>query len=345
MRLLHQDTRTGEIKFQVDNVDDLWHLYNIIEPADMVLAVTFRREEVKSDKVRSERGEKKRVFLGIRVEKVEFHEFETRLRITGVIEQGPQDLGSHHTLNLEEGDVISVVKLHWRLTTLDRIKRAIEDSKRPTIVFVSLENDEATIAIMRQYGIQNVATISSHMAGKQYEHKDADTFYDEIIEKVKALCAEDVPLIILGPGFAKETLLAEGKNQAAELFGRAHLFHTGQAGISGIHELMKKGIGAEVLRGSRVADETNEIERVLEEIAKDGPVAYGTKEVEDAIDAGAVEFLIISETKAREKQMERLMKSVEDARGKVMVVSDYHEAGKKLEAIGGIAALLRFKMG
>ena len=174
MRLLHQDTRTGEIKFQVDNVDDLWHLYNIIEPEDMVLAVTFRREEVKSDKVRSERGEKKRVFLGIRVEKVEFHEFETRLRITGVIEQGPQDLGSHHTLNLEEGDAISVVKLHWRLTTLDRIKRAIEDSKRPTIVFVSLENDEATIAIMRQYGIQNVATISSHMAGKQFEHKDAD---------------------------------------------------------------------------------------------------------------------------------------------------------------------------
>jgi stalled ribosome rescue protein Dom34 len=26
-------------------------------------------------------------------------------------------------------------------------------------------------------------------------------------------------------------------------------------------------------------------------------------------------------------------------------VSDYHEAGKKLEAIGGIAALLRFKLG
>jgi protein pelota len=248
-------------------------------------------------------------------------------------------------LNLEEGDLLSVVKIHWRQTTLDRIKRAIEDSKRPTIVFVSLENDEATLAIMRQYGIQNVATINAHMAGKQYEHKEADTFYDEIIDKVKQLCTADVPLIILGPGFAKETLLAEGKEKVPELFGRAHVFHTGQAGMSGIHELMKKGIGAEVLRGSRVAEETEEVERVLEEIAKEGPVAYGTKEVENAVDAGAVEFLIISEIKAREKQLERLMKSVEDARGKVMVVSDYHEAGKKLEAIGGIAALLRFKLG
>ena len=138
--------------------------------------------------------------------------------------------------------------------------------------------------------------------------------------------------------------MTEGKNKDPELFGRAHIFHTGQAGMSGIHELMKKGIGAEVLRGSRVAEETEEVERVLEEIAKDGPVAYGPKEVEDAIDAGAVDFLIISEVMAREKRMERLMKAVEDARGKVMVVSDYHEAGKKLEAIGGIAALLRFKI-
>jgi protein pelota len=45
MRLLHQDRRTGEIKFQIDNMDDLWHLYNIIEAGDLVMAVTYRREE------------------------------------------------------------------------------------------------------------------------------------------------------------------------------------------------------------------------------------------------------------------------------------------------------------
>jgi protein pelota len=35
---------------------------------------------------------------------------------------------------------------------------------------------------------------------------------------------------------------------------------------------------------------------------------------------------------------------VESSRGKVMVVSEHHEAGKKLEALGGIAALLRFRV-
>ncbi len=344
MRVLHQDTRTGEIKLLADNMDDLWHLYNIIEKGDLVLAVTYRREEQKSDKVRAERGEKKRVFLGIRVDKVEFHEFESRLRITGVIEQGPQDLGAYHTLNLEIGDNITVVKQHWRDSTLERIKRAIEDSKRPTILFVAIENDEATLAVLRQYGIQNVATIYGPSSGKMYEQKEDLSFYQEVIEKVKQLATADVPVVVLGPGFAKEELVAEGKEKEPEVFGKAFVYHTGQAGMAGIHELMKEGLGAEVLEGSRVAQETNAVEKVLEEIAKDGPVAYGPKEVEEAAESGAVESLYILDTLLREKDMDPLLKKIESARGSVMVVSELHEAGKKLEALGGIAALLRYKM-
>lgn len=344
MRLLHQDTRTGEIKFHIDNMDDLWHLYNIIDAGDLVMAVTYRREEQKSDKVRSERGEKRRVFLGIRVEKVEFHEFDSRLRITGIIEQGPQDIGSYHTLNLEEGDSISVIKLAWRPATLERVRQAVEDSKRPTIVFVSLEYDEATIAVLRQYGIQNVATIYGPSAGKMYEQKPDTSYYGEIIEKLRQIAPGDVPIIVLGPGFAKETLAAEGKAKAPELFKKVFVYHTGQAGMAGIHELMKQGIGAEVLEGSRVAQETNEVERVLEEIAKGGLVTYGPREVRQAVDAGAVELLLVLEPLLREKGLDPLLKAVEEARGKVMVVSEHHEAGKKLEALGGMAALLRFRV-
>ncbi len=344
MRLLHQDRKTGEIKFQVDNMDDLWHLYNIIEVGDLVLASTYRREEQKSDKVRSERGEKKRVFLGIRVEKMEFHEFDSRLRINGTIEQGPQDLGAHHTLNVEEGEVLTVVKLHWKDSTLERIKRALDDSKRPTIVFVALENDEATIAVMRQYGMQNLATIYGPAGGKMYEQKSDDDFYLEIIDKVKQLVTEGVPLVILGPGFAKETLVAMGKQKEPGTFRSVHVYHTGQAGMAGIHELMKRGMGAEILEGSRVAQETNMVEKVLEEIAKGGPVAYGPSEVEAAVRSGAVETLLLIDPLLREKDLDAMIRAVESSRGKVMVVSEHHEAGKKLEALGGMAALLRFPL-
>ncbi len=45
--------------------------------------------------------------------------------------------------------------------------------------------------------------------------------------------------------------------------------------MTGIHELMKSGLGSEVVQDSRVAQETKMVEDVLTEIAKDGMVSYG----------------------------------------------------------------------
>jgi len=344
MRVLHQDRQAGEIKFQVETLDDLWHLYNIILPGDIVISVTYRRDESKTDKLRAERGEKKRMVLGIRTENVDFHESESRLRVHGVIVEGPQDVGSYHTLNLSEGDVLTVRKTDWSPSILDRVKRAVEDSRKPRILFVSLENDEAVIAVARQFGIQEVARIYAPSSGKMYDQKEDRNYYEDIVEKVKQAAQPGVPLVILGPGFAKEALVALGKEREPDLFKGAHVYHTGQAGMPGVHELMKAGLGTEVLQGSRAAMETKLVEDVLTEIAKDGPVAYGPAEVERAVLMGAVETLLILDSIVRQNRSGHLMSRVEESRGKVIVVSERFEAGQKLGSIGGIAALLRFRL-
>lgn len=344
MRILHQDRFKGEIKLQIEIADDLWHLYNIVRPGDLVFAATYRRDEAKSDKLRAERTEKKRMTLGIRVEKMEFHEFDNRLRILGVIEDGPQDVGSYHTLAMEEGEWISIIKKQWTDTDLDRVKRSVDDAKKPTIIFVSLEQDEAVVAVLRQYGIKRLAEINGPTGGKMYEQKESGDFYGDIIAKVKQAAVEPVPIVILGPGFAKENLQAEGRRREPELFKRSFVFHTGQAGMTGIHELMKRGLGAEVLKDSRVAEEVNLVEKILEEIGKDGLVTYGPSHVRRAANAGAVELLLVIDTKVREADMEPVMRSVEMSRGRVVVVSEHHEGGKKLESLGGMAALLRYKI-
>jgi len=345
MRVLHQDRRTGEIKVQIDSLDDLWHLYNLIDKGDMVRAATYRRDEVKADKIRSERGDKKRMTLGIRVEKVEFHESEARLRILGVIEEGPQDLGAHHTLNLEEGDPITIIKAEWKEYQLARIMRAVEDSRSPRIVFASVDYDEAVVAVMRQFGIKEVAHINGPSRGKMFEQREDSDFYQETVAKIKQEAAGGAPILILGPGFAKEALLAEGKTREPELFEHALLYHTGQSGMAGIHELMKKGIGADVLKNSRVAHETKLVEDVLTAISTDGPVAYGPEQVHLAVQSGAVETLLVLDTYIRKGGMEKEMSAVEKGKGAVVVVSSSHEAGHKLEAIGGVAAILRFRIG
>lgn len=344
MRVLHQDTKTGEIKIQVDSLDDLWHLYNIVSEGDIVSAVTFRREETKADKIRAERGTKKKMRLGIRVEKLDFHEFEDRLRILGVIEQGPQDLGSHHTFNVREGDTLTIIKDEWGKPQLDRIRRAVEDAAEPRMLFVSLDTEEATLAVLRQFGLKELANIQAPSSGKMYENQGEGGYEEEILKKIELSAEQGVPIVILGPGFAKESLMAMGKDQYPDLFENAHLFHTGQSGMPGIHELMKKGMGAEVLEYSRMAKEVSLVETVLQRIAQDGLVAYGPDQVERAAQMGAVETLLILDSLVRDRDMDELMRLVEETRGKVVVVSEHHDAGENLEALGGLAALLRFRV-
>ncbi|HYS71628.1 MAG TPA: mRNA surveillance protein Pelota, partial [Thermoplasmata archaeon] len=75
MRVLKKDLKEGEIKLRLESLDDVWHLHNLVQPGDLIRAVTFRREEAVADKIRPERMEKRRLHLGIRVEEVEFHAF------------------------------------------------------------------------------------------------------------------------------------------------------------------------------------------------------------------------------------------------------------------------------
>src|SRR2546430_13974921 len=137
MRVLHKDPATGEIKVRVENADDLWHLHNLVLPGDHVRASTYRRQEVKTDKVRPERGEKVRVTLTVRVESVEFQAFADRLRITGVIVEGPQDLGRHHTLNVAVVVVVMLTKT-WRSPELRRVAEAGAAGQKPIVGSLSL---------------------------------------------------------------------------------------------------------------------------------------------------------------------------------------------------------------
>lgn len=343
MKVLRQDARAGSIKLLPQNPDDLWHLYNIIEEGDLVRATTMRREERRTDKVRPERGEKVRVKLGLRVEKLEFADFSDRLRIHGVIEEGPMDLGSHHTLNVEVDTAVEVIK-DWRDPQLRRIQEAVEASAKPVVTLVSLDDEAALVAQMHQYGIREVAEIRSARPGKMYSDGEGqEEFLAQILEKLRQL--DPTPgLVILGPGFTREQFLKYGKEREPELLEKAYTFGTGQSGMAGIQEALKAGLASKLLEESRVGMETRLVERVLEEIAREGQYAYGPEDVRSAVDAGAVETLLVTDEASRSLDTEELMRRVEEMRGKVVVVSTRHDAGKKLKALGSLAALLRFRM-
>ncbi len=345
MKILHQDKREGKIKVRIDNLDDLWHLKNIINPEDEISAITYRREETQRDKIRSERGEKKRMRLDIEVEKVEFHEFTDRLRILGVIIEGPQDHGSYHTLNLTEGDELTIIK-EWEEHELNRLKEAVERSEEPLITFVALEEDEVTIAIMRQYGVKEMATLSPNRGGKMYdsEKMTREEFFEEIVKKLETIIDPGEPLVILGPGFTKEDFFEYCKRNHSELVTNAEVVPAGEGGMTGVNEVIKKGKERNTLDGQRMSYETEKVEELLREIKSDGAYTYGMENVKEAVKIGAVETLLILDTKVRDEEGERLMKKTEEMGGEVIVISSTHEGGEKLEALGKVGALLRYKI-
>ena len=341
MRVLHQDRKTGEIRLKVQNPDDLWHLHNLVEPGDLVRAFTYRREEAATDKVRPERGEKVRVKLGIRVDHVEYADFADRLRITGLIEEGPQDLGRHHTLNVAADDDLTIVK-DWREHHLRRIEEAVAATVKPLVTVLALDDEEALIAEMRQMGIREVAVIRAERQGKMYPGSNTRTaYFEEVLAKLASMDL-GTALLVVGPGFEREDFAKFVRDRRPELHPMLRLHGTSQGGMAGIQEAMRGGLGAKILEETRVAQETRLVERLLEEIAKGGLFAYGPDETRTAVEAGAVETLLVTDTKVRDLAVEDLIRRVESARGKAVVVGSRHEAGKKLEGLGGLGAILRF---
>jgi protein pelota len=347
VKVIFKDPKTGEIKLIPENLDDIWHLYNIIEEGDIVRMTTFRTAEgEKADKLRAKKTEKKRMKLGLRVEKLAFHEFSNRLRIQGVIIEGPQDLGSHHTFNVdaEEMQPLSIIKERWKPHQLERIDEAVALRMQPMLVIVSLDDDAATIATLFQSGVQCVAEVDAHRSGKMYESKETtQEYYGEILAVVKSVIKPDSPLVIIGPGFAREHFVKVGKEKEPTLFAQSITHATANAGMNGVHEALRVGIVEQITKENRVSKETQAVEKVFEEIKKDGLVTYGKKEVAEALTRGAAEKLLISDVLVRSSEGEHLLDAARKTQCSFMIINTMHEAGKKFEGIGGIAALLRFK--
>ncbi|KAA0006711.1 MAG: mRNA surveillance protein pelota [Thermoplasmata archaeon] len=330
MKIVEQDLKKGIVVVKIQSYDDCWHLYNIIEPGDYISGYTYRSVQQAGDKIRKKKGEKERVYLKIKVTDKEFHEFTNRLRIRGIIVEGSEEK-AYHTFNIEPDMEIKIEK-EWKDVHLKRLKEALK--KHPKLCVLAIDDEAATIAIIHEYGIEEIANIKLNRKGKMYDGNEEKN-YGEILSKVAPL---ELPLVIIGPGFEKENFVefARGKLKNYIVESTAH------AGMVGIKEAIKRGIIEKIDEKNRVAKEMRVVEEILEEIAKNGAVAYGKEEVEKAIEMGAVEKLVILNSMVRKE--EELLKKAEEMRAGIIIVSDLHEGGEKLAALGGLAALLRFRL-
>lgn len=347
MKILHKDTRAGLLKLRIDSLDDLWTLRSLIQKGDLVTASTTRSAEEQGDRLRDGKAEKKRMTLGVRVQSVEWHEFADHLRAHGLIETGPQDLGKHHTLVFKDDRTECTLQkpgplMQWQLQLL---KEAEAETGKPQALLLAIDDSEAQFGQLASYGLRFLGNLPAGGQGKRFKgNEQAKTqFYDEVLKSLKTQRVDNVPVLVVGPGWWREEFIAHALAKDPQLTG-FQTEGTSQGGRAGLQEALKRGLVQQVARNHRVQQETEWVEQVLVGIATEKPVAYGPQEVELAVSAGAVETLLMTDQCIREQTHPGVEAAAEATRTALHVVSTSHDAGEQLQRMGGVAALLRFSI-
>ena len=289
MKTIKQDLKHGVVKLKVENLDDAWHLKKILEPRDLVTGRTFRKTAIKSGSEVKE-GDRKSMVLTVGVEKVEYRPDMHTLRVHGKITTGPEDvqLSAYHTIQIEQGMVISIQKPKWKTYQLDRIRKA--GGRKPLLFICVLDRENADFALLQESGIKMLGSVRSEKTEGDEKRQE---YYENVMKTLQNHKDNDV-IIVAGPGFERENVFNFIKGKDPDLANKISIEHANDTGRPGVQEVIETSANR-VLKDTRVARETELVQETLKRINQEGLVTYGKKEVTLAIGMGAIETLLVSE--------------------------------------------------
>lgn len=357
LKILEINVKKGFVKVIPESFDDFWHLYNIIYKNDEVFARTTREVRPDEKYARPGRGERIPVFLGVAVETVTWDKLLGKLRIHGTISEAPETVpaGAHHTLSIALNTPLTIVKKKWAKHQIERLERASRSSEKP-IIIVSIDDEGYAIATTAQYGMEEKVEERIRLPGKLDAEKRSNAvneYFRKVIDSLRQTWTETrSPIVIIGAGFVKNDFAKFLENEATDIAKTVvDIKSVNNGGVAGIREALRSGVLLKAFKQMRIVEEAEIMEEVLRRLGKgETNVTYGLEDVERVAKAGAVEKLVLADTMLRESSDEKrllteeLMKEVEHKGGKIIVVSTEHEAGTKLLALGGVAAILRFSL-
>ncbi|MBI2040730.1 MAG: mRNA surveillance protein pelota [DPANN group archaeon] len=349
MKIISFNRKEGIAKIRVDTLDDLWHLSKIIEVSDFISGEIKRKVKLSGAEERA-KVVVKNYFAKIKANKIKLE--SSVLKVSGEILEGSEELqiGAAHTLDIFTGDIIKIEK-SWKEYQLRRLEEAEKASKAPKALVVVLDDEQAHIAALTASGFQYLAGFELRLAKKRFVEK-ADNGLGKVIAEILRLNSESNPqtIVIASPIFWKENMLAALKEKDAKIVKKIKLEGVSTGTKRALNELINRGVLEKVLKSSQLQKEFELVEELLVEIAKKGLAVYG-KGVIDAVNANAVKTLLFTDEiieKAREKEkfgeFEQLIDKVEAQGGRVHIISTDNEAGEKLKGLGGIGAILRYKV-
>lgn len=353
MKVLNLNFKEGVAELVPENINDLWHLMNILRPGDIVEARTSRIIKIRGSMGEVEGRSRVNLNVRLRVEAAQLDLYVKRLKIYGVVENS-KDVeglkGRHHSINLRVGESILLFKDRWLPNELERLERA-KSTEDKSLVVVSIDRDECCIAVVGDHGLDIKAEIPIRLPGK----KNSEQWENSIRESLKIISeslskldvCEGAFILVVGPGFLYEKL-AEHLNQLQKFKGRIRTGKVSIGGVSGVYEALRSGLVANCLGEIRLVYEAKLLDEVFKMLLeKPNIVVYGIKPIKEIASTGAVKTLLVSERLLKNLlngELDELLKAireVEQKKGEVVFISSSFENDRIL-SLGGIVAVLRY---
>lgn len=333
--------------------EDLWLLFNFVQPGDRVVARTSRvfrvGSEEKSEKIR------KPMTVRIVISKKSLDLPSSKLNLTGTVELAPENAegvkGRSHTIAIEPGKKVAVLKAAEDPVAWELLKRARGSQRK--VIILAMEYGNAAIGVFSDSGSLETQEVQHNISGKENleeRRKDIVDFFKRVASTLEELVNRTgAQIALVGPGFAKDDFMVYLERSNPALRSKiAHLGSSTSGTAAGVMEAVKSGTLTKFLRDLRFSQESLLVEEVLKRLGKEpGTVALGLTEVSQSSASGAVGHLLVLESVFQEvsvdpRELESILRSVQKSDGEVTFVSPRHEGGQKLKSLGCIAALLRY---
>ena len=341
------DLKNNRLNLRIDSLDDLLFLKQIIEPGDMVRGLTYRKVKVGEASGR-QKSVKKSFRITVKVTKLDFDRF---LRVHGTVENEIEGIALHsaHSIEVGMGTEIEVQKNKWKQYQIQIVKDAEAASKAPKALVCVLDDEQASFAHITAAGYTKLGNISLRLSKKRYEeqknqgYKDIQRVAREINDKFND---KKVEVIILGsPLFWKEIVKKQLIEDFPDTASKVKLEDVSSGGEDGIRELIHGNALDKIIKNSQLSREEDLVNEALQLIAKNSElIIYGISNTKAAAEAGAVESILISDSRLDgSEEIKELIEHVESGGGIVNLISSSSPAGKKLNGLKGIIAKLRYK--
>lgn len=357
-----------------------WHAYNLIQENDRIRAKAVRRVSKTSD-AGSVNSQRIAMDLTIQVTHTDFDIGSGQLHVSGkvAVENEHVKLGQHHTLDLELNRKFTLEKADgWDSVALELLKEASETERRAELWAVVLGEGTANICMITEHQTIlrqriEVAVPRKRRGGVDGHSKGMEKFFSTTLSTLlrqidlpaaTATQSKTLPLLLASPGFVANAFLTYIRAEATRttnkplmsLLSNIVVAHSSSAHIHSLNEILSSPAITTKLSDTKYARETALMDKFLTLMRlDDGRAWYGPREVQRAVDKGAVGrgggVLLISNSLFRAQNVRQRRKWVElvdrvrDVEGgEVRVLSSLHESGKRLEGLGGVAAILTYPL-